>query len=212
MAAPLPDPAWGQAQAACLGCSYPLEGMGDSGVCPECGTPFFAPGDSLVLCGVARRQETVSWRRYAWGAILVGAFVYFQGIIFLIMRAPVVAGILFLAIVASVVGMLVTGSGKQRGIERFTFTPGGWSRRDLRDGQRPEYSAWPEGVAVDIRRVSSVWHRLRLTARDGSRRGRRLLDAGVRCPEGDRDWVAHALERMVRGQQARDEQSPGPTG
>ncbi len=199
MATLLPDPMPGERQDGCLRCGYALLGMGDTGLCPECGTPYFEPGNMLVVHGVAKVQETVTWRRWAWIALIVLGAVYSQTVVLFIFSSPIVGLLLFAMLLAGVAGMVVSGSSAKQGSERFVFTPAGISRTPAWTEGTPQFQPWGAETRADLRRVGAVWYRLRLTDY-GSGKPVTLLDAGVRCRDDDRQWVASTLDRFVRGE------------
>lgn len=205
----LPDPTFGQPPESCLSCGYSLEGTPEGARCPECGIPTPQPGQSLVVCGVARSTETKVWRRWVWGFIFAGSFIYAQLVPFMVFQTPFYTAILFAVIVAAVIGMLATGSSRKRGTERFTFTPSGYARVGYDSGAMPEFIPWPERVEYEVRRVSSVWQRLRLYDCSLGKR-RIILDAGIRCTDEDRELIASTLDEMI-GPQREQSAASTPT-
>lgn len=207
MANTLPDPVLGFVRTHCAACGYALEGIDGDPVCPECGTPNFLPDATLALCGVAKETEPIVWRRWAWGAIFTGWFVVSQVWTILALRKPYWMVLAFAVLTASSGAMLLTAKRRQRGSERFVFTPAGFSREGIAGDGTPDFVFWGERTGVDLRRVSSVWHRLRLTDH-GVEKSKTLLDAGVRCPAELREAVAIGLERLKSGQRLELSDSP----
>lgn len=199
MATLLPDPAPGERHDGCLRCGYPLQGMADTGLCPECGTPYFDPSNMLVIHGVAKVQETVAWRRWAWIILIILGAFYSQAVVFFILQSPIVGVLLFAVLIAGVVGMVTSGSSAKQGSERFVFTPAGISRTPAWTEGTPQFQPWGPETRVDLKRVGAVWYRLRLTDY-ASGKPVRILDAGVRCRDEDRSCVAATLDRFVRGE------------
>ncbi|MEM9372983.1 MAG: hypothetical protein AAGA55_05005 [Planctomycetota bacterium] len=193
----LPDPTTEHAFERCLGCDYSLEGIAPGGVCPECATPVPEPGKSVAVCGVARVTETNRGRRSAWIAVCVFGFFYAQVLPFLIFRSPVFSGVLSAALIAAVVGLLLTGTSHKRGKERFILTPRGWSRSTLEGESAGLYAAWPAGVDFEWKRISSVWYRLVIRGRDEKNKRTTLLDAGVRCTDTDFVWLKPMLRSFL---------------
>ncbi len=209
MASFLPDPAFGDNSNTCLRCAYPLEGMPDAGCCPECGLPFHAAADTLVLHGVARSQEVVAWRRAVWIILAVLTFFFVQFIILLFAYNPLYAGIFAMALLAAIVGMVLTGAPRRRGTERFVITPSGLSRHTLGSADRPAFILWDGPVHTDLRKISPVWRRLRLaTIQNG--RPVRHLDAGIRCPEEDLPEVRRLLAALAGPPNQAAAPSPPP--
>lgn len=195
----LPDPSTGFSIERCLGCGYPLEGMPAGSVCPECGTPIPGPDDVVILSGVARITETSRGRRWAWIVICIGGFVYAQVLPILVFSKPVYTGLIFAILLFSILGLLLTGRSHKRGKERFVFTPHGWGRSTIDTEDVNEFTPWDGRVHARWKRISSVWYRLRVDTFDEQGKRRSLLDAGVRCPDADIEWLAPALETLSAG-------------
>tara|TARA_R110002096_G_scaffold344921_2_gene537989 strand:- start:263125 stop:263640 length:516 start_codon:yes stop_codon:yes gene_type:complete len=92
---------------ACLGCGYPLDGIPAPGSCPECGMEFYDQFSGLQIAGVAKKSGGPAWRRAVWIVIAIISFLYFNVIGVLIFTLPWMALVIFLAIVAGVLAMII---------------------------------------------------------------------------------------------------------
>lgn len=191
----LPDPALGEAARECQRCAYSLDGMGDRGRCPECGLPFDPAEHILVLHGVARSQESAVWRRIVWIFLIIAWLFVPQFLIILIARRPVFALVLALAMIAGVLAMVLTGRSRSRGTERFILSPAGLGRAPVGSSNRAEFAAWDGPIRTELKRVGTMWSKLRIV---GLRDGRHTvhLDAGIRCRDQDRELVEHTLAHI----------------
>jgi hypothetical protein len=205
---PLPDPTRGHEIASCLGCGYSLSGLRAGGRCPECGLVMPDPERSVRLFGLAKSQERRPWRRACWVAIGIYGLLFSQGFMLLLMWGYgwlAVFGLFVL--VASIVAMLLTGTSSKSAVECFAITTAGLGRSSPKGAEASRsFEPWRGSVEVEMRRVGAVWYKIRLYQRqDGQLQT--LLEAGVRCPDADREWVYAAIRETVNTERA----TPVPT-
>jgi hypothetical protein len=203
---PLPFPALGERPDECLGCGYPLVGIPAPGVCPECGVGFEDGESVLTIAGVAKSSGGPIWRKVVWVCIGVVAFVYSQLLGLVLLSAPLVALVIFLALVASTTAMAMTGKQKKRGTEFFAFTVSGFSRWTV--GSDPSsriFVAW-DGInpAAMVRRVSNVWASMKIVDFDADGKRIVMLEGGFRCPAVDIELIDTVMNQLVRGSSIED--------
>lgn len=199
MRRPLPDPEWADPEF-CVCCGYCLTGLSAPSRCPECGTPFLEK--TLVLHGVPRSAAGTSpIRRVAWVLLIVAAGTYSQIWAFLLIRYWVLAVIFACGLVGGLVGLLLTSRRERGGAERFVVSPVGIVRLPLENpGEHERLDSvvlpWGDAMAVDLRRISPVWYRLRIGAfAPGGRVTSAIVDAGIRCT----DLLAPEVRRTIEG-------------
>jgi hypothetical protein len=208
--APLPDPQWSQAASVCIACGYSLEGLPQTGQCPECGATYEA--FQLVLWGVPRTSShTSGMRRLFWILIITAAVVHAHGWAFELMLGGVwLASIVTVFLAGAIVTMLVTGPRERRGTERFIITPGGIARVAAKFDPASRrldtvFIPWGAADTFSVERISPFWKRLRV-GRLGEDAGGPMrdvvFDAGIRCP----DDSAAPVETAIRSNM----QSPRP--
>jgi hypothetical protein len=156
------------------------------------------------LAGVPRHSDSVPLgRRLAWGVTVTGGvlYFYFAALIFLLFWP--LALLCLVALVGSLIWLLVTGPRDRRGVERFVFSSAGVARLPLvhEPGLKLDtaFEPWTGEEAVELRRISGVWRRLRIDRRRGARGGHggTIFDAGVRCPDAVAPGITSALERYI---------------
>lgn len=195
MSSHLPDPALGEAARECQRCAYSLEGVGDQGRCPECGLPFHPAEHILVIHGTAKSQESAAWRRVVWILLITSWLFVPQLLVILAFRRPVIALVIALTMTTAVVAMILTGRGRSRGTERFILSPAGLGRAPAGSSNRAEFSPWDGPIRTELKRVGSMWSKLKIV---GLRDGRHTvhLDAGIRCRDQDRELVEQTLAHI----------------
>jgi hypothetical protein len=201
--ASLPDPDWTDAAIACTGCGYSLRGLPVPGRCPECGHGYEAR--QLILAGIPAAIAPGSpMRGIAWAAIItlgvVQAYTTMLQVAFLHWTVPL--GLVTL-IVGAVVAMLLTGPRERRGTERFCITPAGLARLPAHfDPASARFDnamiPWSSCDAVDLKRISPVWRRLRIgrAAPNGKLTDVRF-QAGIRCPDAAADIVLSTIRQYL---------------
>lgn len=214
----LPDPQFTAQESGCLACAYPLTGLGAAGSCPECGAAY--GGDVVVLHGVPGRVSAGPlWRRLVWVAITVVAVLFSQLFVVLLISPAtrVVAGVLFLALAGGVIAMLATSRRERAGSERMIFTQAGIRQMPMRghdtSPDRVEaFMEWGLANAVELRRVSPFWRRVRIGYVSApGRRMTLIFDAGVRCPDDAAPRVEALLAQFVTGARRREGPSHAAT-
>ncbi len=194
-------------------CGYRLTGLAAPGRCPECGTPF--PDRHLVLYGVPRSTAGTSlFRRCAW-AVLITASVIFAYVWELVLFSSLIMLLTIGAsLAAGLMALLLTSRRERAGYERFVVSPVGIARLPMNDpGDNERFDSvivpWSGATAVELKRISPVWYRIRagMTA-GGGRMTSVVFDAGVRCPDELAPEVRSTLEACIR--QQRDIPTVGP--
>jgi hypothetical protein len=189
---------------ACLACGYSLEGIPSPGDCPECGLAFDEGVSALMIHGVPKTIGGPRWRKVVWIIIAVAAFVFAQGMVFWI-RYPLLALAWVGVIVASAVGMAVTNRQKKTGTEIIVFTRfgiGQWSNtKKDEDDRNSMFIPW-QGVkrGATIKRISSVWSRLKIRSVDEKGKHRVNFDSGIRCQATDIPVITQIIDRLAEGQ------------
>lgn len=203
---PLPEPRLVQQLDECLGCGYPVAGIPAPFVCPECGLGFDTGVSVLLIAGVSKHDGGPRWRTAVWIVIAIVAFLYGNLLGVLLISLPLVALMIFVGLVASVIGMALTNKQKKRGTEMFALVPSGLSRWTV--GSDPStrlFIPW-HGVnpAVKVRRVSNVWGSMKIV--DFDRDGKRIvmLEGGFRCPAVDIELIDMIMNQLVRGESISD--------
>jgi hypothetical protein len=201
--APLPDPTWTEAAEVCIGCGYSLKGLPVPGRCPECGAHFEAR--QLILAGVPRSASGASVpRRAAWiGVFILTALISKLWPLFIAPGRWVIPLIAFGGILIVVTVLLVTGQRERHGTERFCITPSGLARVPATFDPASArldtaFLPWSDCNAVELKRVSPFWRRLRI-GRNGprARLTEVLFDAGIRCPDAAADIVLHTIRSYL---------------
>lgn len=198
--APLPFPTRVGFPTICPACNYDLAGAERLDRCPECGVSI-APGAScLAIACVPRRTPGPAWRRVAWVLIALGFAVLSQAWPFIMMWQPWLLGVLFLACIASALGMVLTGTPVSKATERVVFSPVGFARGVW--GQRDSaFHPWSGDERCRVMRLGAVWQRLVLVRGEGGV----LLDTGFRCRADALDALAACVELFSRGETPGDE-------
>lgn len=188
---PLRDPEWPGATSQCLACGYSLRGLGSSCHCPECG--FTVDDRTLLLQGVLNRGVSATPLRVGLWAIVFAlgiGLLYFWMLILLFLGWVLVVVLFFVWL--GLLLMLIFSSKRERaGRFTFVFTLGGFQPVVGVDDEQPEGepTPWEQVRRVELIRVSPVWRTLIISGA-----GRKLLHAGVRCPDADAERVFQALE------------------
>lgn len=205
----LPFPRLVEEPAACLGCGYPLEGIPAPGFCPECGLGFDAGLSGVMLAGVARKQGGPLWRKFVWTGIGVLAFLFTQVIAVILFSMPWLSLVIFLVIVASTLGMALTGKRNTSGSEHFVFTRHGFSRWFFgSDNAVREFVVWSEGdTRVFVKRISRVWATIKIVMIDSQGKRAVLLDSGFRCRGEELMLIEQMLSTLTRGESLGDPHS-----
>ncbi|MFK7760130.1 MAG: hypothetical protein AB8C13_09295 [Phycisphaerales bacterium] len=162
----------------------------------------------LQIAGVAKKSAGPTWRRVTWIVIAVVAFLYGNLIGVLLIGAPLIALIVLLAIIAAVIGMLLTSTNKKgTGSEFFTFVQGGFSRWPIGGGfETREYQELDgQDPRVIIKRVSRVWASMSVVQFDDRGKRQVLLAGGIRCQDVDREVVEGLLMKLVNGESIAEE-------
>lgn len=218
---PLPDPVLRGEVGDCLGCGYALAGLAAPGRCPECGRPFDAA--AIILHGVPARGRSGSRGRSALiVALCVGTFVAFQATPFLIGSVGIGACSLPVVLGGGLLVLLLTGR-KHEGTMRFVIGPAGIASMPLRpaaDGQAASFFHFEPGDGVFIRRVSSVWKRIKIgrlpptphpTPTPGRDQRTVVMDFGVRCPDADAQPLADGIRAAIAASTSERPNASGPT-
>ncbi len=192
--------------AQCLGCGYPLEGIPAPGYCPECGCGFDDGISGLMIAGVARKQGGPVWRKFVWTCIGVVAFLFMQSLGIILFSMPWLSLVIFLAIVASALGMVLTGKRNTSGSEHFVFTRAGFSRWFFGSEHAVrEFVLWVDGDArVFLTRISRVWATLKIVTIDQQGKRVVLLDTGFRCQAEELPLIKDILNRLLNGDSLDD--------
>lgn len=200
----LPDPRWDAASKLCAACGYSLDGLGEIGTCPECGTRYAAW--QLVLAGVPhRKSDRLTPRSLAWGFLVVGWVLHAYGWGVEMMLSRWLVLVVTAALGAGLVWLLATGKRERQGLERFIVTPTGIQRVPFKFSAGSErfdgtFIPWNGEDGVEVRRVSSVWRRLRIGRRHGKGLRGVVFDAGFRCPDAMADQVQVQIVRLLAGE------------
>lgn len=200
----LPDPRWDATSKFCAACGYSLDGLGEAGACPECGTRYSA--FQLVLAGVPNRKSNrFTPRSLAWGVVVVGWMLhaYGWGLEMLFSRWLVL--VVTAALAAGLIWLIATGKRERQGLERFIVTPTGIQRVPFKfdagsDGFDAVFIPWDGADGVELRRISNVWRRLRIGTRHGARLRRIVFDAGIRCPDSMAAQVQALIAQALAGE------------
>lgn len=160
------------------------------------------PAKTVRLYGTAKSQETVVWRQAVWVVLGIYGFIFSQVFFYAMMRgylwAVVFAGFV---LVISIIAMLMTGTAKKTAVECFLFTTAGLGRSSPKgdEGAR-SFQPWGGRVVVEMPRVGAMWSKLKVFEFvEGERRV--MLEAGVRCPDADREWVLAAIAEAANAEQ-----------
>jgi uncharacterized protein (DUF58 family) len=216
MRQPLPDPHWTELPESCVGCGYSLAGLAVPGVCPECGVPY--EQGCLTLAGVPRRSSSSTLRRAGWIGLIAVAAIYsqvFLALLFFLWWAALVGAVVILAGLA---GMYVTSPRERSGSERFLVTRAGIVRSPqvVRTSDNSQHSVlipWGSANTVELKRISSVWRRLRVGTGNPSGRGSPdsvIFDAGIRCTDEAVEEVQRTIESMLAMTRDREHGSAQP--
>jgi hypothetical protein len=212
MAAPLPDPQWQDRAAICIACGYSLEGLAIEGCCPECGAVYTAR--QLVIAGVPTRAGAGGWRSAAWAVLIVVGVIHAYTWTLQLMLSPWVAVFVTFGFFGALIALVSTNKRERGGTERFVITPGGIQRLPMKfdaGSTRLDsiYVPWGAADDIELRRISSVWRRLRIGKR--VRTGiDPIFDAGIRCPDAMAAEVHSIIAGAIEGRQDFRE-SPVPT-
>ena len=185
----------------CLSCGYSLEGIPVPGNCPECGLMIDPPPSVLLVRGVAKSSGGPRWRRVVWILIAVFGFIYSQLLGLIVFAYPWIGFILFLALIAALSAMLVTGKQKKKGTELFVFNRSGFSR--WTKGSHPTtriFSPW-QGVkrGAKIKRISTVWASLKLVSVNDDGKHRVDFECGFRCRDHDIPIIQQIMDAFTDG-------------
>ena len=159
------------------------------------------PPSVLLVRGVAKSSGGPKWRRIVWVFIAVFAFIYMQLLGLIVFRYPWFGFIIFLALIAALTAMLVTGKQKKKGTEYFVFNRSGFSR--WTKGSHPStriFESW-QGVkrGVQIKRVGTVWASFKLVSVNDDGKHHTDFQCGFRCRDHDIPIIQQVMDAFTDG-------------
>lgn len=171
----------------CPRCGYSLQGLGDSGNCPECGLDF--DPQTIVIKGIPRAISTTPLHRKILWLIVIGIGTFMPQLFLTITVSPsqsfnIIVSSIGCAWVAIIVYLLMTGKRERSGTESFIFSSAGFGIASHLHSDTPGQTTlneWQQVRTYQIDRLGSRWHRFRIAESYHlmGHLGRVLLDANL---------------------------------